>query len=274
LGWWNGLRPNRRWNPEAWYAAKQTALQRGSEVIKIDLKFQQLLRRCSGLGVLILCIAFGFTSESKQAPKDQVQPVFESLHRSIAKLSLNTRRLGFQGVEAETVERRLDSIESGVSLLEEIVRSQPNVRIPQEYTASLQLDAQLLANLTGLLTPDSASRSSVYAGLADVALDIDIKVTYARSALTAGLRLVQVVVHTTRVDKEVGGYQVWYVPKGWADVKDQAKPFDRLSSPTYMDLPPGNYLIWTLKGETKSTRQPISLGDDGRSRREIDLPIE
>jgi hypothetical protein len=237
-------------------------------------KLKLWLRFSCAIGLLVFFPSFVAIGENEPTFLNQPTSVFESLRHSTSLLKETTPRLGFQGVEAETVRGWLNSIDSNVSFLEGIAREQPNMQIPKDYTASLNLDSRLLNSITVLSSKHPQDNKRVYEALGDVASDLQIKVAYARSALGAAFRLVQVLVHTRKGDQEIGGYQVWYVAKGWADVQDEAKPFDRLSSPTYMDLPPGNYMIWTHKGQTNSKRQPVSLGDDGKSRREIDLPIQ
>lgn len=225
-------------------------------------------------GLFAVLIFWSGAGEYRFAHGHQPSSVFESLQRSTSRLRELTPKMGFQGAQAETISDWLRSIDSNVSYLYEIARAQPNMRMSAEYTASLSSDARLLESITIFKTHSAKERDRFYKVLDEVSSDLRIKVSYSRSALGSPFRLVQVLVHTRTQDKEVGGYQVWYVPKGWADVRDEAKPFDRLSSPTYMDLPPGNYLMWTHKRGRNSKRQPVSLGDDGRSRREIDLPIE
>jgi hypothetical protein len=104
-----------------------------------------------------------------------------------------------------------------------------------------------------------------------VASDLEIKAAYIHSSRGTALRLVQVVVHTVKDSKELGGYEVWYVPKGWADDPGAFRRFGRLSSPTYTDLAPGNYLMWVQKGEVSAAKQTFSVGKQGKSRDELDL---
>src|SRR6185436_4703808 len=117
--------------------------------------------------------------------------------------------------------------DSNVSFLEELSRGQTNAHIPPEYTRTLSLDARLLESITANKSQRRPDNKKVYLVLSDVASDLQIKVAYARSGLGTAFRLVQVLVHTRKGDEEIGGYQVWYVPRGWADVQDEAKPFDR-----------------------------------------------
>lgn len=211
--------------------------------------------------------------QSSSPDVKQLSSVFESLRHSTSQLRDLIPGMGFQRFEIDNITAWLNSLDSNVEYLAEIARSQGNTKIPAQYDASLRSNARLLESLTRY-NSSATEKQKLYKVLGDVALDLQIKVIYSRSALGSAFRLVQIVVHTKEQDKEIGGYQVWYVPKGWADIKDQAKPFDRLSSPTYMELPPGNYVMWTHKAGNNSKFQPVSLGDDGRSRKEIDLLIE
>lgn len=228
------------------------------------------------LGVILSAPLNSFRAigENRTANTNQLSSIFESLQRSTSQLRELTPRMGFESFEADNIKGWLNSLDSNIKYLAEIADSQTPTKIPPQYDASLRSNARLLETLTRYKSPSATDREKLFKGLGDVALDLQIKVTYSRSALGSAFRLVQIVIHTKKQDKEIGGYQVWYVPKGWAAVKDEAKPFDRLSSPTYMELSPGNYVMWTHKDGANSKSQPVSLGEDGRSKKEIDLLIE
>lgn len=103
--------------------------------------------------------------------------------------------------------------------------------------------------------------------------ELNAKLVFAKASRGNISSSISVVIKTIRNGMEEGGYEVWYVPKGWADEKDHYQRFDNLSSPSIMDLPPGNYFIWTLKGNSKTEPRPLSLGEDKRSKRVIELNV-
>ena len=71
---------------------------------------------------------------------------------------------------------------------------------------------------------------------------------------------------------EVSGCEVWFVPRGLLDYKDRYSRFDRVSSPTSAELPPGNYLIWTHTTAGDGRKISISVGAQGENEQDIDIP--
>lgn len=109
--------------------------------------------------------------------------------------------------------------------------------------------------------------------LNELADELNVKLTYSQTLKGEPAGLISVIVQTLKDDQEIGGYEVWYVTKGWADSKDHYQRFDTLSSPAIKDLPPGNYFIWTQKGIVKTEQQPFTFGTDGISKREIQITV-
>jgi hypothetical protein len=69
----------------------------------------------------------------------------------------------------------------------------------------------------------------------------------------------------------VDSCHVWYVLAGWWDTESRFQRFDRLSTPTSQKMTPGNYRIWTSKGDRKGEMLRVSLGSNGEFNREFDL---
>ena len=131
------------------------------------------------------------------------------------------------------------------------------------------MDANLLESLT-----EKREVESALIQLREVKSSLELKVKFAKSSKGNSLRLIQLLVKTVQGQNEVNNYEVWYVLRGWADVQDKYRRFDDLSSPAIKNMPAGNYLIWIqVSGKIVTERTPITLGDDGNSKRRITLSV-
>ena len=70
------------------------------------------------------------------------------------------------------------------------------------------------------------------ATLRDVALDLQLKADNCRQSADGLGKEIKVKVHTKASEKEIGGYEVYFVQKGMLDVKSAHDRFPRQSSPT------------------------------------------
>ncbi|GEM_PF-2136673 len=107
-----------------------------------------------------------------------------------------------------------------------------------------------------------------------VDMDMQIKADNCRNA-GDGLGKTVVVTVTTKKDAApVGGYQVWYVPRGLVSVEAEHDHFNRISSPTEsIHLSPGGYLMWGVKGDSKTEPAVYRIGGKGLAEVQIDLVI-
>jgi len=223
--------------------------------------------------LLVLAHLFAY-AQTPPPPQATEHAIFDSYHDSLDAL---TRRFGITsaspGIEAD-IAQSLKSISDNVKFLKSIINS--GKPIPKEYLESVALDAELLKKLSGQRSKSKREKSRLYDGLKEVESDLAIKVGHVKKGRGDGVKLVQVFVHAKKGDQDVGAYQVWYVPKGWTNDSTKFNPFDRLTSPsnpTSMNLAPGNYFIWLSKGQPVTSRQPVSIGGDGKAIREIDLVV-
>jgi hypothetical protein len=107
-----------------------------------------------------------------------------------------------------------------------------------------------------------------------VAMDLELKAESCRESSDGLGKEVWVKVRTVAGGEEVGGYQIWFVPRGMFPVDSAHDHFFKLSSPTdELILPPGAYLMWGLRNGEKTEPIPQRLGDKGRDRVEIDLVV-
>jgi hypothetical protein len=224
---------------------------------------------------VVLTLSLAVTVAIAQAPPGRAMQggsVFESFHSSLSRLR---DELGTGEVKATEL---LDKIGGSVAFLQGLTASSSNKEMPGEYLKSLTLDADLLKTLAEKrYSPDPKfDRTELYQRLEDVASDLEIKVATVKRGRGDEVKLIEVIVRAKKGEQEVGGFEVWYVPRGWANNPGQYRRFDSLSNPTNppsMNLAPGNYLMWLSKGKDATQRQPVRIGGDGRVKREFDLVV-
>jgi len=216
--------------------------------------------------LMLSIVCAGVSRGQKPTPES----IFSSFRRSIGNINLKLRSSDKQD------RQYLSQIDQSVSFLQEKVAAGEFKPVPDQYLNSLQLDADLLAEFAAEPKPSSEDkRQALTGGLETVASDLAIKVSHLKSP-RKGPALVEVTVRARMNGVDVNDYEIWYVPKGWANKETVFKRFDKLTnqySPPRMFLAPGNYFMWLKKAPGKTERQPVTLGGDGNSKREIELPI-
>lgn len=138
-----------------------------------------------------------------------------------------------------------------------------------KYLASLQANNRLLNRLKKEKDEGKALET-----LRDVAMDLQLKADNCRNSSDGLGKRIKVKVHTKAGEKEVGGYEVFYVPKGMLDVKSAHDRFPRQSSPTdERVLSPGGYAMWVRKDAYKSEPITLGIGGRGETELEVDVPV-
>lgn len=138
-----------------------------------------------------------------------------------------------------------------------------------DYLTSLRMDVRVLGALKK--EKDAGRRMEK---LRDVALDLQIKADNCRNSSDGLGKEIKVKVHTKAGEKEVGGYEVFFVPKGMLDVKSAHDRFPRQSSPTDEKiLCPGGYAMWARKKGSNTEPTTLRIGGRGETRLEVDLPV-
>ncbi len=219
---------------------------------------------------LMLSLTFNY-GQTPLEPPERVHAVFDSFHSSLGDLTKKFSNKSRPGIEGR-IARSLDNISENVKFLEAVMNA--GTPIPPEYLEAVKLDAELLKKLAAQKSQTAVQRKNIYDGLKEVEADLTLKVTGPRSGGDVA-RVVEVLVRAKRGNQDVGAYQVWYVAKGWAKDTTKFKPFDRLtdpSNPSSMKLAPGNYFIWLGKNRATDP-QPVSIGANGETRREIEVPV-
>ena len=148
-------------------------------------------------------------------------------------------------------------------------KSPGNYGSGDDYLSTLRADARLLGRIQ-----KETDEQKALSKLRDVAMDLQVK---ADNCLNSGDGLgkeIKVKVHTKAGEKEVGGYQVFYVQKGMFDVKSAHDRFPRQSSPTDEKvLCPGGYAMWVRKKDFLSEPVTLRIGGRGETRLEVDLEV-
>lgn len=226
------------------------------------------------IAILMLSLFSADVSCGQQATPESV---FTSFRQSVGKLSKKAGPRATKLSEEEKQKREnLNQINQDVAFLQEQVASGELTPVPEQYLKSLALDADLLAELAARPKPESTTqRQAMTEGVQAVAADLAIKVSHLKSR-KKGPTLVEVTVRAKGNGQDANDYEVWYVPKGWANKDAVFKRFDRLTNqdrPPRMFLPPGNYFVWLKKEPSKTPRQPLTVGGDGHAKREVELLI-
>lgn len=146
----------------------------------------------------------------------------------------------------------------------------PPQSLPAVYSENLALSSALLGSMAA---SNTVTDQDLY-HLRAVTADLHTKAEHARLSSTsaAAFQSVKVAVHTRKQDKEVGGYEVWFVPIAYEGNSSRNRRFDQYSSPTTQSLVPGNYFLWARSVADGSTgqRQVFVIGK-GKSDHEIDI---
>lgn len=221
------------------------------------------------LGITLLCPLL--TSSKGQTPN--ASSVFDAFNSSILKIRNAVKQISIDGGQKAAINELLSSIEQNIAFLRETARRQRSIPVPDEYIRALSHDAELLSALADQIVNQSFDVKMLNSALLELASDLTIKANYAKSSRSAALRLVRLYVYTRKGDSELTGYEVWYVPKAWEGVNSAHRRFDKLSSPTWMDVAPGNYIIWAQKAKLTTEKRPISVGSDDKSEKKFDLLV-
>jgi hypothetical protein len=110
--------------------------------------------------------------------------------------------------------------------------------------------------------------------IAEVAADMRLKALNCLHSDDGLGKDIAVHVRTLSGTEEVGGYEIWCVPRALLRFEGSHIRFPRISSPSVMaNLSPGNYLLWVRKDGTISDRVPQAIGGGGEKQAEVDLLV-
>lgn len=138
-----------------------------------------------------------------------------------------------------------------------------------DYLTGLRADIRLLTN-----AKKEKDGLKALGMVRDVALDLQLKADNCRHSSDGLGKEIRVKVHTKAGEKEIGGYEVYFVSKGMFDVKSAHDRFPRQSSPTDEKvLCPGGYAMWVRKKDFTSDPITLRIGGLGQTHVEVDIPV-
>jgi hypothetical protein len=138
-----------------------------------------------------------------------------------------------------------------------------------DYLESLRGDLRLLNRVN---KPKQGEKP--LSVLSDVASDVQLKADNCRNSADGLGKDIKVRVHTKASGKEIGGFEVYYVPRGLLDIKSAHDRFPRQSSPTDEKiLCPGRYAVWACKKGFSGQAVTQAIGGHGETRLEMDLEV-
>ena len=216
---------------------------------------------------LFLCSAAVFA----QAPKPDPVPEmvgWRAAERPFDDLARNTATIqtSLPAANGKSADLLASILASTTFLRDRWTHSLEHQPIPNTYVDSLQLDADTLASLPAKKLSDQ----DLNAILQDVADDLEVKAAHCKASPKGWASVITVNVNTIRQGNPVAGMEVWYVPKGWADVPDRWTRCSKLSSPAVAgQLPPGKYMLRVANGQPV----PVKVGGNGKDEQSVDLLV-
>ena len=158
----------------------------------------------------------------------------------------------------------VQAVQGDVSYLLGRWEAATNRPVPLRYVESLQADTDVLrgARASAPLPPPREKQ------VLETFDDVRLKAAQCRQSQGAWAGLVTVQVRTVdAAQRPATGKEVWYCPRGWADVDAKWLKFPTLSTPTDERLPPGVYMFRVGRGEPEARR----IGGDGQPTASIEL---
>lgn len=160
------------------------------------------------------------------------------------------------------------SLESNVARIRNSAASIP-AAARRAYASSLREQARLLDK--GVAEPDPATALALVTDASsDLALKAQARLAGAANALRGHIR---VSIATRKNGREVPGLTVGANPLSFSGSPDIMFRFDRMSSPTVRDLPPGRYEFVLMRGNAVISRQRGDVGLTSSAAQAIDLSV-
>ena len=202
------------------------------------------------------------------------QPDYWAMWRSL-KMTTDSLLKTFGATNAETASL-LRQIQTNAQFLEAKWdawfkdHNQPGQYNPVDYyLVILRADSRRLGDLK-----KEKDGTKVLETVREVALDLQLKADNCRHSADGLGKDIRVKVHTKAGENEVGGFEVFYVPRGMLDIRSAHERFPRLSSPTKeQTLSPGRYALWVKKKTFTSEPTVLSIGGNGETELDVDLTV-
>lgn len=139
---------------------------------------------------------------------------------------------------------------------------------PAIYKSALEVNKSLLEEVVN----KGLSAEKALPILQDVRDDLRVKAEECKKSSRGWDSLIELTIITVKDLQPVSGYEVWFVPKGWADRPEKWERFPKLSSPSIKRLAPGRYMF-RLKKEVEARAEPVTVGGEGKPRMEQDMRV-
>jgi len=216
---------------------------------------------------LFLCTAVALAQTTKASPVVEMvgwraaERPFDDLAQDAAAV-----RASLSSANTKAADVLASILASTTFLRDRWTHSLEHPPIPKSYVDSLQLDADTLASLPARKLSDQ----DLNAILQDVADDLQVKAAHCKASPKGWASVITVNINTVRQGNPVAGMEVWYVPKGWADVPDRWTRCSKLSNPAVAGaLPPGKYMLRVASGQPV----PVKIGGNGKDEQSVDLLV-
>jgi hypothetical protein len=209
-------------------------------------------------GLLLSC-ATSFPDEKQQVPKSSLDITFKSFDRAIPLLESKALSPSFKSTcyRGFTAYYTIKNVAS---------HSQAQF-VSARYVYSLNCDLNTISQVTDLSYTTPAEEDMVSYAV----LNLETKAAQAVARPQRWAELVETTVETVHEGRPIGNLQVWYCPRGWANMYPRWQRFAALSTPTTERLAPGIYLIAAKSPNLMSV--PMRVGGDGASRTHFVLQI-
>jgi hypothetical protein len=193
----------------------------------------------------------------------QTRPVISDPQEALEALLAGVRRFD----KLPAYRERVKSIREDAEWLRKSRRNWPPANY-SGFTLDIELDLDLLNALT-------TGNSSDLEQIRIVAQDVNIKRRQCRQF--GGPRTVSVSVSTKdNSDHEVGGFEVWFVKKGYEKQSQYYRSFPTYSSPARLDFPDaGYYVLWAARpGEASKigVKRDVEVGPGRQVMIDLTLP--
>ena len=227
--------------------------------------------------LLILIVFWLFPCEAEEPTIDQIE---EQMNNALMDMDNALQR-----ISEEYYEYRPEH-PMGEALWSALKKSKKNAKIifsfsleinyPELYQlflSTLEYDTEVFRRFvqftnTGQI-PLSISSPKVSEVL-DASFDLELKAELIQKSRKYW---VEVKVNTkNKQGEEINNCKVWYAPFFLKDNEQYKRQFDKWSTPTTDKIPAGYWAIWTEKEGKLGIIKPFEGGDDGRWKREIDIP--
>jgi len=226
--------------------------------------------------LLIVIVSWLFPCEAEEPTiyqiKEQMNIALDDMNNALQRISEEYYEFRPEHPIGEALWSALEKTKKNVKIIFSFSFSSENnySELFKLFLSTLEYDAEAFKRFIQFMNtgriPLSISSPEVYEVL-DAAHDLELK---AELIQKSHKYWVEVTVNTkNKQGEEVNNCIVWYAP---FFLKEDKKQFDKWSTPTTDRIPAGLWAIWTEKEGKLGVKKQFECGEDGRWKREIDIP--